>query len=53
MPSWAEDDASVYWDGADLYERAKPISASRIGTQSVSSIRSDVASSAVLGGNVS
>jgi hypothetical protein len=22
MPSWAEDDASVYWDAADLYERA-------------------------------
>jgi hypothetical protein len=22
MPSWAEDDASVYWDSADLYERA-------------------------------
>ena len=22
MPSWAEDDASLYWDGADLYERA-------------------------------
>jgi hypothetical protein len=22
MPSWAEDDASVYWDNADLYERA-------------------------------
>jgi hypothetical protein len=22
MPSWAEDDPSVYWDGADLYERA-------------------------------
>jgi MobA/MobL family len=22
MPSWADDDASVYWDSADLYERA-------------------------------
>lgn len=22
MPSWAQDDASLYWDGADLYERA-------------------------------
>jgi hypothetical protein len=22
MPSWAEDDASEYWDAADLYERA-------------------------------
>jgi len=22
MPSWAEDDASAYWDAADLYERA-------------------------------
>jgi hypothetical protein len=22
MPSWAEDDASAYWDSADLYERA-------------------------------
>ena len=22
MPSWAEDDARVYWDSADLYERA-------------------------------
>jgi hypothetical protein len=22
MPSWAEEDASVYWDSADLYERA-------------------------------
>jgi hypothetical protein len=22
MPFWAEDDASVYWDSADLYERA-------------------------------
>jgi hypothetical protein len=22
MPSWADDDANVYWDSADLYERA-------------------------------
>ena len=22
MPSWAEEDAAVYWDSADLYERA-------------------------------
>jgi hypothetical protein len=22
MPSWAEDDARIYWDNADLYERA-------------------------------
>ena len=22
MPSWAEEDAGVYWDSADLYERA-------------------------------
>lgn len=22
MPSWAEDDARIYWDSADLYERA-------------------------------